>query len=138
FGLIGAEANAIQPGKRMLSSMTPSIVEKDDQLFMVVGAPGGSTIITAVFQTILNVIEFDMDLNDAVQAGRFHHQWRPDEIWIEKENFPSIVKDSLEARGYNFRELERMAIIKAIEVLPNGDLNGVGDVRNPDDDAEGF
>ncbi|MEN0050135.1 MAG: gamma-glutamyltransferase [Bacteroidota bacterium] len=138
FGLVGAEANAIQPGKRMLSSMTPSIVEKDGKLFMVVGAPGGSTIITAVFQTILNVIEFDMDLNDAVQAGRFHHQWRPDEIWIEKGNFPSAVKDSLEARGYNFRELERMAIIKAIEVLPNGDLNGVGDVRNPDDDAEGF
>lgn len=138
FGLVGAEANAIQPGKRMLSSMTPSIVEKDGQLFMVVGAPGGSTIITAVFQTIINVIEFDMDLNDAVQAGRFHHQWRPDEIWIEKENFPTSVKDSLEARGYNFRELQRMAIIKAIEVLPNGDLNGVGDVRNPDDDAEGF
>jgi len=138
FGLVGAEANAIQPNKRMLSSMTPSIVEKDGKLFMVVGAPGGSTIITAVFQTIINVIEFDMDLNDAVQAGRFHHQWRPDEIWIEKSSFPSVVKDSLEARGYNFRELERMAIIKAIEVLPNGDLNGVGDVRNPDDDAEGF
>ncbi|MEM8527117.1 MAG: gamma-glutamyltransferase [Bacteroidota bacterium] len=138
FGLVGAEANAIQPGKRMLSSMTPSILEKDGKLFMVVGAPGGSTIITAVLQTMLNVIEFDMDLNDAVQVGRFHHQWRPDEIWIEKRNFPSIVKDSLEARGYQFRELERMAIIKAIQVLPNGDLNGVGDVRNPDDDAEGF
>ncbi|MEM1324861.1 MAG: gamma-glutamyltransferase [Bacteroidota bacterium] len=138
FGLVGAEANAIQPGKRMLSSMTPSIVEKDDQLFLVLGAPGGSTIITAVFQTMINVIEFDMDLYDAVQAGRFHHQWKPDEIWIEKNDFPSSVRSELEEVGYSFRELNRMAIIKAIEVLPNGDLNGVGDTRNPDDDAEGF
>jgi gamma-glutamyltranspeptidase/glutathione hydrolase len=138
FGLVGAEANAIQPGKRMLSSMTPSIVEKEGELFLVLGAPGGSTIITAVFQTMLNVIEFDMDLYDAVQAGRFHHQWKPDEIWIEKENFPSTARNELEEMGYNFRELNRMAIIKAIEVLPNGDLNGVGDNRNADDDAEGF
>jgi gamma-glutamyltranspeptidase/glutathione hydrolase len=138
FGLVGAEANAIQPGKRMLSSMTPSIVEKEGELFLVLGAPGGSTIITAVFQTMLNVIEFDMDLYDAVQAGRFHHQWKPDEIWIEKENFPSTVRNELEEMGYHFRELNRMAIIKAIEVLPNGDLNGVGDNRNADDDAEGF
>lgn len=138
FGLVGAEANAIQPGKRMLSSMTPSILEKDGELFLVVGAPGGSTIITAVFQTILNIVEFDMNLYKAVQAGRFHHQWRPDEIWIERENFPSDTKEELEDMGYRFRELERMAVIKAIQVLPNGDLNGVGDARNPDDDAAGF
>lgn len=138
FGLVGAEANAIQPGKRMLSSMTPSIVEKDGKLFLVVGAPGGSTIITAVFQTILNVVEFDMDLYDAVQAGRFHHQWKPDEIWIEKDQLPANLIADLTEMGYTFRELNRMAVIKAIEVLPNGDLNGVGDSRNPDDDAAGF
>ncbi|MEM0995059.1 MAG: gamma-glutamyltransferase [Bacteroidota bacterium] len=138
FGLVGAEANAIQPGKRMLSSMTPSILEKDGQLFLVLGAPGGSTIITAVFQTIVNVIEFDMDLNEAVQAGRFHHQWRPDQIWYEVGKFPLDVKDSLSARGYDFRERQSMAKIKAIEVLPDGSLNGVGDSRNLDDDAEGF
>ncbi len=78
FGLVGAEANAVEPEKRMLSSMTPTIVEKDGKLFMVVGTPGGSTIITSVFQTILNVIEFDMSMTDAVQADRFQHQWFPD------------------------------------------------------------
>src|SRR5690606_1157956 len=80
YGLLGGEANAIQPGKRMLSAMTPSIVEKDGKLFMVVGTPGGSTIITSVFQVILNVIDFGMDMQQAINAPRFHHQWKPDQI----------------------------------------------------------
>ena len=78
FGLLGAEANAIEPGKRMLSSMTPTIIEKEDKLFMVVGSPGGSTIITSVFQNIVNVIDFGMDMQSSVAAPRFHHQWLPD------------------------------------------------------------
>ena len=98
FGLIGAEANSIAPEKRMLSSMTPTIVERDDELWMVVGSPGGSTIITAVAQTILNAYEFNMSIQDAVNAPRFHHQWLPDHIVFEPEGFPGIVKDELIAK----------------------------------------
>ena len=80
YGLVGGKANAIQPQKRMLSSMTPSILEKDGKLFMVVGTPGGSTIITSVFQAILNVVDFGMTIQEAVAVPRFHHQWLPDQI----------------------------------------------------------
>ena len=85
FGLIGAEANSIAPGKRMLSSMTPTIVEKEGKLAMVVGTPGGSTIITSVLQTILNVYEFDMGMQEAVAALKIHHQWLPDKVFHEKD-----------------------------------------------------
>lgn len=138
FGLVGAEANAIQPQKRMLSSMTPTIVEKDGKIFMVLGAPGGSTIITAVFQVFTNVAEFGMDLQTAVNAKRFHHQWLPDEILVEEEALSGNTREKLEAMGHQFREVKRMAVIKAIHVLPNGQLVGVGDPRNPDDDVAGF
>jgi gamma-glutamyltranspeptidase/glutathione hydrolase len=84
FGLVGGDANSIQPGKRMLSSMTPTILEKDGELFMVVGSPGGSTIITSVYQTILNVVEYDMGMQEAVDAPRFHSQWLPDLVYYEK------------------------------------------------------
>src|SRR5476651_306492 len=100
FGLIGGKANSIQPGKRMLSSMTPTIVEKDGQLFMVVGTPGGSTIITSVFQTILNVIEFNKTMQDAVAAKRFHSQWLPDEVDVEKDALDSATIDKLRQKGY--------------------------------------
>lgn len=138
FGLIGNEANAIQPEKRMLSSMTPTIVEKDNKLFMVVGAPGGSTIITAVFQTFINVAEYNMDLKDAVHANRFHHQWLPDEIKMEEGCIDSLTRHALIAKGHHFNEVKRLAVIKAILALPNGKLHGVGDWRNPDDHAEGY
>src|SRR5690606_38364644 len=84
FGAIGGEANKILPGKRMLSSMTPTILEKDNKLYLVVGTPGGTTIITSVFQTILNIVEFDMNMQEAVSAGRTHSQWLPDGILVEK------------------------------------------------------
>jgi len=138
FGLIGAEANAIQPEKRMLSSMTPTIVERDGRLFLVLGAPGGSTIITAVYQVILNLIEFDMDLEKAVNAGRFHHQWLPNHITVEAGALDSITMAALRDMGHEFKEIERMAVIKAIHVRDDGKLHGVGDPRNQDDDAEGF
>lgn len=138
FGLVGAEANAIQPGKRMLSSMTPTIVEKDGKVFMVLGAPGGSTIMTAVFQTFINVVEFNMDLEDAVNAGRFHHQWLPDQIQMEKGALDSTTVKALEAMGHRFREVDYMAVIKAIRVLPDGRLHGVADPRNLDDTARGY
>ena len=137
FGLVGAEANAIQPHKRMLSSMTPTIVEKDGQLFMVLGTPGGSTIITTVFQVFLNVAEFGMDLEKAVNAGRFHHQWLPDLIMTERGAFNPATRQALENMGHHFQEVDRIAVIKAILKRPDGSLNGVGDFRNPDDDARG-
>ncbi|EIM77585.1 gamma-glutamyltransferase [Nitritalea halalkaliphila LW7] len=99
FGLIGSEANEIAPEKRMLSSMTPTIVEKEGELFMVVGTPGGSTIITAVFQTILNVIQFDMSMQEAVNAPRFHHQWLPDLINLEPNGFDSVLVKACKSAG---------------------------------------
>ena len=138
FGLLGSEANAIAPEKRMLSSMTPTIIEREDELFMVLGAPGGSTIITAVFQVFLNVADFGLSLEEAVQAGRFHHQWLPDEILVEKNALPDSTRQALQAMGHRFREIERMAVVKAIMRDKNGTLHAAGDPRNPDDDARGY
>lgn len=139
FGLIGAEANAIAPEKRMLSSMTPTIVEKDGELLMVLGSPGGSTIITSVLQTILNVTEFEMSMQEAVNAPRFHHQWLPDEILFEPEGFDDRVLQSLEQKGYEINKGRSTIIgkVDAILKLPNGKLEGGAD-RRGDDAAAGF
>ena len=100
FGVLGSEANSIQPGKRMLSAMTPTIVLKNNKPKLILGSPGGPSIITSVFQTILNVIEYEMDVNEAVSAPRFHHQWYPDLIVME-ENVSSYEVDSvLKSKNY--------------------------------------
>lgn len=139
FGLIGAEANSIAPEKRMLSSMTPTLVEKEGQLYMVLGTPGGSTIITAVAQTILNVREFNMSMQEAVNAPRFHHQWLPDVIMFEEEGFSKELKDSLENKGYQILEGRTPVIgkVDAIRVFEDGRLEGGADKRG-DDTAVGF
>ncbi|MFC5535193.1 gamma-glutamyltransferase [Rhodocytophaga aerolata] len=137
FGLVGGKANAIVPGKRMLSSMTPTIIEKEGKLFMVVGTPGGSTIITSVFQTILNVLEHDMNMQEAVNAKRFHHQWLPDEIMVETGGFTPETKQALEAKGHVIREISSIGRVDAILVKKGGKLEGGADPRG-DDTAMGY
>ena len=139
FGLIGGDANAIAPQKRMLSSMTPTLVEKDNKLWMTLGTPGGSTIITSVLQTILNVYEFNMSMQQAVNAPRFHHQWLPDIVKVEATSFDAKTIKELENKGYvvDYKNASSIGRIDAILVLSDGSLEAGADKRG-DDTAVGF
>ena len=136
YGAVGGEANAIMPGKRMLSSMTPTIVLKDGAPYLVVGTPGGTTIPTSVFQTIVNVLEFNMSTEDAVWKPKFHHQWLPDEVYIEK-GFSADTKSSLIQMGYKTIDRNGIGRTEVIKVLPGGKFEAVADNRG-DDSAEGW
>ncbi|WP_375562211.1 gamma-glutamyltransferase [Bernardetia sp. OM2101] len=142
FGLVGAEANKIEANKRMLSSMTPTIVEKQNpktgknDLFMIVGTPGGSTIITTVFQVVLNTTIFEMNIQEAVNANRVHHQWLPDEVYYENLSDSVIIK--LEKLGHKLKKIEQLGHVDAILVLPNGNYVGAADYLRGDDTALGY
>ena len=136
YGLVGGEANAIAPNKRMLSSMTPTIVLKDGSLFMVTGTPGGSTIITSVFQTFLNVAEFGMTMQESVDAPRFHHQWLPDEVAVEKDIRPALTQ-ALKDKGYKIKQREAIGRVDAILIPQPHVYEGAPDPRG-DDAAVGW
>jgi gamma-glutamyltranspeptidase/glutathione hydrolase len=137
YGAIGGEANKILPHKRMLSSMTPTILEKDGKLFMVVGTPGGTTIITSVFQTIVNVVEFGMNMQEAVAAARVHSQWMPDEIFAEEAAFSPEEKRSLEQMGHKITIRDGIGRVDAILIREDGRKEGGADPRG-DDSAMGY
>jgi gamma-glutamyltranspeptidase/glutathione hydrolase len=136
YGAVGAEANAIAPGKRMLSSMTPTLVLDKGKVFLAVGTPGGTTITTSVFQTLINILEFDMTTEDAVYKPKFHHQWLPDELFVEPA-FPNAVREELKKMGYTITQRSAIGRTEVIKVLPDHTIEAVGDIRG-DDSAEGY
>lgn len=135
FGLLGSKANEIQPKKRPLSSMTPTIVMKNDQLFFTTGSPGGSRIISAVLQSILNIIDFDMDLKEANKAKRIHHQWQPDILQIEF-SLNDDIKNELTKLNYNVKVINPATCLQLI-MKKNDIFYGYGDFRRPDAFASG-
>lgn len=141
YGALGTEANAIQPGKRMLSSMTPAVILHDGKPFMAVGTPGGTTIPTSVFQSIVNIIDFGLSAEDAVNKPKFHHQWLPDVIDVE-EDFPQTILDSLQQMGYTIHKrghIGRTELIRIGEGKTDSTFmfEAIADKRG-DDDAEAY
>ena len=133
FGVVGAEANAVQPNKRMLSSMTPTIVVKDQKPFLILGSPGGSTIITTVLQVLMNVVDYGMNIRQAVDASRIHHQWLPDTLRYEQAAFSKDVAQELKRRGFILAERPgHQGRVETIMIDPNNGLYlGVSDSRGP-------
>jgi gamma-glutamyltranspeptidase/glutathione hydrolase len=131
YGAVGGDANAIAPGKRMLSSMTPTIVLKNNKPYLIVGTPGGTTITTSVFQTLINILEFDMSVEDAVNKPKFHHQWLPDEIQVEAD-FPQAVRDQLQQMGYTIKQRGAIGRTEVIRIDANGKIEAVADKRGDD------
>jgi gamma-glutamyltranspeptidase/glutathione hydrolase len=138
YGAVGNEANAIAPGKRMLSSMTPTLVLDKGKVYLVVGTPGGTTITTSVFQTIVDILDFGLSAEDAVNRPKFHHQWLPDVLYVEPA-FPNGTRDSLKAMGYTVTQRGSIGRTEVIRVKPGQQrqLEAVGDIRG-DDTADGY
>jgi gamma-glutamyltranspeptidase/glutathione hydrolase len=135
FGLLGAEANAIVPGKRMLSSMTPTIVLKDNRPCIITGTPGGATIITSVFQTIVDLLDFHLPVPEAVDAPKFHMQWKPDLVYVE-EDFPDSVRQAMQKMGYRFKTRSAIGRTEVIRIS-GGNIEAVADGRG-EDSAAGY
>lgn len=133
FGLVGGEANSIEPGKRMLSSMTPTIVTTDGKLKYVLGTPGGSTIITNVYQVVMNLLEHDMDLQSAVNAKKIHAQWLPDLISAEAGALNTEVSDSLRAMGHELNIISQIGRFNAVGILNNGSYVAASDTARTGD-----
>ena len=137
-GLIGTTPNLARPEQRMLSSMTPSIIARDGELVAVVGSPGGRTIINTVLQVVLNIMEFDMNIQEAVDAPRLHHQWLPDQIRIESEGVPPATVEALERMGHAVSVRGGQGLAHSIMIDPvTGERLGAADGRNPDSGAVG-
>lgn len=136
YGAVGGEANAIKPGKRMLSSMTPTIVLRDNKPYIVTGTPGGTTIPTSMFQTLVNVLEYNLSADDAVNKPKFHHQWLPDTVFVEK-GFPEATKASLLKMGYKLIDRNSIGRTELILIHPDGRIEAIAD-RRGDDHAEGI
>ncbi|HEX7757786.1 MAG TPA: gamma-glutamyltransferase, partial [Niabella sp.] len=136
YGALGGKANAIAPGKRMLSAMSPTVVLKNNRPFLVLGTPGGTTIPTSVFQTLVDILDFRLSTADAVNKPKFHHQWLPDRIDIE-QGFPEKTAAALKTMGYQLYERKQIGRTEVIKVLPDGQLEAVADHRG-DDSAAGW
>jgi gamma-glutamyltranspeptidase / glutathione hydrolase len=136
YGAVGGEANAIVPGKRMLSSMTPTLILKNNKPYVVCGTPGGTTIITSVLQTVLNILEFNMSAADAVNKPKFHHQWLPDAVFVEKDFNPAVVTQ-LKAMGYEVKTRNAIGRTEVIKVIGKNKIEIAADKRG-DDSAEGY
>lgn len=136
YGALGGEANAIIPGKRMLSSMTPTLMMKNNKPYLTIGTPGGTTIPTSVFQALVNLIDFKMDLDNAINKPKFHHQWYPDEVTIERD-FLIETRKLLEAMGYKVKDRSPIGRTEGIRIMPDGKREAVADKRG-DDSVAGF
>jgi gamma-glutamyltranspeptidase/glutathione hydrolase len=136
YGAVGGEANAIAPGKRMLSSMTPTLVLKNKKPYVVIGTPGGTTIPTAVFEALVNILDFNMNASDAINKPKFHHQWLPDEVLVEKDFDANVVKQ-LQGMGYIIKEVGGIGRTELIRLLSNGKKETAADKRG-DDAVAGF
>jgi gamma-glutamyltranspeptidase / glutathione hydrolase len=136
FGAVGGDANAIQPNKRMLSSMCPVVVLKNKKPYVVIGTPGGTTIPTSVYQGLVNMIDFGLTPDEAINKPKFHHQWMPDEVYVEK-TYPQEIRKQLQAMGYKIVERNSIGRTEVIQITKDGKLNAAAD-RRGDDSAAGF
>ena len=138
FGLVQGESNAVQASKRPLSSMTPTIVERDEKPVLVLGSPGGPRIITTVLETIANIVDFGLSPADAVAAARFHQQWLPDVLYYERDGFPPETRAALSERGHELKEQTPWGAVELIAIGPDDVLHGVNDPRRPAGAAIGY
>ena len=136
YGAIGGEANSIQPGKRMLSSMTPTLVTVNNQPYLSIGTPGGTTIPNQVYEGLVDIIDFKMSLKQAIDGPRFHHQWIPDIIGIEN-GFPEATENALKAMGYSIMKRGYFGRMDGVQISPNGNRIAAGDKRG-DDSVAGY